>query len=137
VAEVDKCGWCAAQQQVSMESVVARARLLKICQSLPEVTCEGEQHITFRVCNRTFAYYLNNHQNTWRVAVACKAELGENALLVAQAPDRYFIPAYLGHRGWVGLRLDGVDVEWDEVASLVFHSYRPTAPKRLVKQLNR
>ena len=53
------------------------------------------------------------------------------AELVEQEPDRFFVPPYVGPRGWVGLRLD-VDLDWDEVAVVVEESWRLTAPKRLI-----
>ncbi len=53
---------------------------------------------------------------------------------MAAEPDRFFIPAYVGLKGWVGARLD-VERDWDELADLVTDSYRMTAPKRLVKLL--
>ncbi len=50
-------------------------------------------------------------------------------------PDRFFVPPYVGHRGWLGLRLD-VDVDWDEVAQILVDAYRITAPKTLVRRLD-
>ena len=55
--------------------------------------------------------------------------------LVAAAPERFFVPPYVGHRGWLGVRLD-VPVDWDEVADLVEDAYRTVAPKRLVAELD-
>jgi hypothetical protein len=65
----------------------------------------------------------------------CKAALGENEELVGTYPERYYLPAYLSHRGWTGLRLDVAEIDWDEVASLIEDSYCLVAPKRLVKQV--
>jgi hypothetical protein len=64
----------------------------------------------------------------------CKAPPGIQAALVETDPSRYFVPPYVGHRGWVGAWLD-VDVDWAEIEGLVHESYRMTAPKRLVAQL--
>ena len=55
-------------------------------------------------------------------------------MLVSAAPERIFVPPYVGHRGWIGVRLD-VDVDWAEVAHLVETSYRLTAPRGLVARL--
>ena len=52
-------------------------------------------------------------------------------VLVGADPERFFVPPYVGHKGWVGARLDGRP-DWDEVAALVRRSYRLIAPKRLV-----
>jgi len=54
--------------------------------------------------------------------------------LVGSDPQRFFVPKYVGHAGWIGVRLD-VPVDWNIVADLVTDSYRMTAPKRLLAQL--
>ncbi len=64
------------------------------------------------------------------VAVLCKAPPGSQAVLVGADPDRFFVPAYVGHKGWVGMRLDARP-DWDEVAALVRRSYSLIAPKKL------
>ncbi len=50
-------------------------------------------------------------------------------------PERYYVPPYVGNRGWVGVRLGGA-VDWSQVADLVEESYRLTAPKRLLALLD-
>ena len=85
----------------------------------------------FRVRNRTFAYYLDDHHGDGIVALACKAPDGLNEALVAADPERLYQPAYIGPRGWTGLRLDTASVDWAEVADLVTESYLLVAPKRL------
>jgi predicted DNA-binding protein (MmcQ/YjbR family) len=50
---------------------------------------------------------------------------------VASDPERFYLPSYVGPKGWVSLRLDFGSVDWDEVAELVLDSYRLVAPKRL------
>ena len=55
--------------------------------------------------------------------------------MVDDDPRRFFVPPYVGHRGWLGVRLD-VDVDWDEVAAIVADAYRAVAPKTLVAQLD-
>jgi hypothetical protein len=107
-------------------------RLTKICLTLPEVTrnCHGS-HAAFLIRKKTFAYFLDDHHGDGIVAVACKALPGDNAVLIAAQPDRFYMPAYIGSRGWVALRLDMGPVDWDEVAELVSGSYCLVAPKRL------
>ncbi len=106
-------------------------RLTKICLALPEATREvcGE-HARFVVAKKTFAWFLNNHHGDGIVAVTCKVGLGDNERLVRAQPDRFYLPAYIASKGWVALRLDGGKVDWDEVAELVWDSYRRIAPKR-------
>ena len=108
-------------------------RLRKLCLALPEaheVEAWGEP--TFRVRNKLFAIYADagNHHGDGRVAVWCKAAPGNQALMVHAAPERFFVPAYVGPSGWVGVWLDGT-VDWPEVAELLRDAYRLTAPKRL------
>jgi hypothetical protein len=112
----------------------ARAQLVEICHTLPDVVSGGEQHIGFEVRKKRFAWFLDDHHGDGRVAVVCKAAPGRNTALVDEDPDRFFIPSYVGARGWVGIRLDVDDVDWDRVEELVLDSYRMTAPKRLVLQ---
>ena len=50
-------------------------------------------------------------------------------------PERFFVPPYVGHHGWVGMWLDG-EIDWEELTDLVDESYRMTAPKRLSAQLD-
>jgi hypothetical protein len=56
-------------------------------------------------------------------------------MLVSSAPDRFYVPPYVGHRGWLGVRLDG-EIDWDEIADIVEDAYRAVAPKRLVAELD-
>jgi hypothetical protein len=88
-------------------------------------------HAGFLVRKKTFAYFLNNHHGDGIVAVTGKVLPGDNKALVAAQPDRFYLPAYIGPRGWVALRLDVGVVDWGEVAELVATSYRLVAPKRL------
>jgi hypothetical protein len=72
-----------------------------------------------------------NHQGDGRTALCCKAAPGEQDVLIAAGPDRFYKPAYLGSKGWIALRLDIDGVGWDEAAELALDSYRLIAPKRL------
>jgi hypothetical protein len=107
-------------------------RLTKICLSLPESARQlSGHHAGFTVRKKTFAYYLDNHHGDGIIAVTGKVLPGDNEALIAAQPDRFYMPAYIGPRGWVALRLDRCTVDWDEVAELVKTSYRLVAPKRL------
>jgi hypothetical protein len=109
-----------------------RARLTRLCLALPEATATPhDQHVGFRVRGRIFAWYVEDEHGDGRVAVLCKAASGENAGLVAADPERFYLPAYTGRRGWVALRLDLGRVDWAEVGELVADSYRLVAPRRL------
>jgi phosphoribosylglycinamide formyltransferase-1 len=106
--------------------------LTKIALALPEATREYRgSHAQFLVRKKTFAYFLNDHHGDGIVAVTCKVLPGDNTVLVAASPDRFYLPSYIGSRGWVALRLDVGRVDWDEVRELLAGSYRLAAPKRL------
>ena len=104
----------------------------KICLALPEATRRlSGSHAAFLVRKKTFAYYLSDHHGDGIVAVTCKVAPGDNSLLVAAQLGRFYLPAYIGPKGWVALRLDIGDIDWEEVTELVSDSYRRIAPKRL------
>jgi hypothetical protein len=107
-------------------------RLTATALVLPEVRRElSGSHASFRVRKKTFAYFLENHHGDGIVAVTCKVLPGENAALAKAQPQRYYLPAYIGPRGWVALRLDLPRIDWTEVRELLLTSYLLTAPKRL------
>jgi phosphoribosylglycinamide formyltransferase-1 len=108
------------------------AKFTKICLALPEATVRiMGRHAGFNVRGKTFAYFVDDHHGDGIVAVNCKVLPGDNAPLVASNPEKFYMPAYIGSRGWVGLRLDAGPVDWEEVEELATHSYRLVAPKRL------
>jgi predicted DNA-binding protein (MmcQ/YjbR family) len=109
-------------------------RLSEICLAFPNTVREDKgDHAAFLVRKKTFAYFLNNHHGDGIVSIACKALPGENTALAAAQPKRFYLPAYIGPRGWIALRLDTGRIDWEEVAELVKGSYRITAPSRLTK----
>ncbi len=114
------------------------SRLTKICLALPETTrCVYGKHAGFQVRKKIFAWFLNDHHGDGIVAVTCKILPGNNTALAAAQPDRFHIPAYTGRRGWVALRLDRGEIDWDELTELISGSYRLVAPKRLASQLGK
>ena len=121
--------------------MVGRTPILKqlraICLALPEATerlSHGEPTWFVRD-KKVFAMFDDHHHGAERIAVHCPAPSGVQLTLVDEEPERFFVPPYVGHRGWVGVRLD-VDVDWDEVAGIVADAYRMVAPKVLVAQLD-
>ncbi len=80
-------------------------------------------HASFKVRKRVFAYFVNDHHGDGIVAVWCKVLPGENSALIAADPKRFYMPAYVGPRGWVGLRLDVGRVPWVEVKELLQMSH--------------
>jgi hypothetical protein len=103
-------------------------RLRAICLALPEaVEKEAWGDPTFRVRDKIFAM---EKRGDGRISLWCKAPAGSQMVLVGADPERFFVPPYVGHKGWVGVRLDH-EPGWDEVAAIVRRSYRLIAPKRL------
>ena len=109
------------------------ARVSEASLALPEATREVRgDHADFRVRKKVFAYFLNNHHGDGIVSVCVKSELGENVDRANTHPGRYYLPAYIGKRGWFGLYLNRGPVDWNEVKNIVELSYRLAAPRTLV-----
>jgi hypothetical protein len=106
----------------------------EICLALPE-TSERPSHgePTFFVGGkRSFASVWDSHHGDGRFALICAAPAGLQASVVDADPERFFVPAYVGHRGWVGVRLDrGFDRE--EIAGILEDAYAEVAPPRLLR----
>ena len=112
-------------------------RVRAICCALPEVT-ERLSHgaPTFFIREKkTLATVHDDHHGDGRAAMWCPAPPGVQEQMVEAEPTRFFRPPYVGHRGWLGLRLD-IAPDWDEVAGVVEEAYRLVAPKTLIKQLD-
>lgn len=111
------------------------ARLRGLCLALPEaVEVEAWGDPTWRVNKRIFAMQKGNYAGG-RPSVWLKALPGEQPRLVAAEPARYFVPPYVGHKGWVGAWLDGDTPDWEGLQDLIETSYRLIAPKRLLSAL--
>jgi len=111
-------------------------RLRAICLALAETSerlSHGEPAWFIRE-KKPFITYANHHHDD-QLAFWCAAPQGAQHALVSAHPDRFFIPPYAGHRGWLGVRLD-VPVDWGEIGDLVHAAYRAVAPKRLLVQLD-
>ncbi|MDP9368032.1 MAG: MmcQ/YjbR family DNA-binding protein [Chloroflexota bacterium] len=113
------------------------AQLHEICLDRPERTekLSWNSVPTCRVRDKIFAQYEANHDGDGRVSLWCKAPPGIQDPLVGSDPVQFFVPPYVGHHGWICVRLD-VAVDWDEVTDLVHKSYRMTAPKRLAAAID-
>jgi len=111
-------------------------KLAKICMALQGASKEAMHgHVAFKVGKKTFAYYLNDHHGDGIVSVCCKVLAGDNERLIDGNPRKFYMPAYIGPRGWVALRVDRATVDWSEVQELLRGSYEQMAPKKLVRQL--
>lgn len=107
--------------------------LRRLCLALPETTerlSHGEPTWFVRG-KKTFVTYADHHHDD-RLAFWCAAPDGAQEVRVAAHPDRFFVPPYVGHRGWLGVYLD-LPVDWNEIADLVTDAYGRVAPKRRVR----
>jgi hypothetical protein len=128
------CDHGAVVRPVERERALERIR--QICLSLPE-TSERLSHgaPTFFVRGkRAFVMVLTDHHGDGRFALWCAAPEGMQQMLVEGDPDRFFVPPYVGHRGWLGVRLDrGLDLE--TISGIAEDAYVQIAPVKLVEAL--
>jgi hypothetical protein len=114
-------------------SVRAVERIRKICLDLPEATEKpfgGHTSPAFRVRDKMFVVVSED-----RTTLTAKAPPGVQGILINSDPDRFFVPKYVGSKGWVGVRLDlARQPDWEEMAEIIYESYCLTAPVRLLKQ---
>jgi hypothetical protein len=121
---------------------VTKAQILEAvreaCLGLPE-TSERPSHgaPTFFIrAKRSFATVWDDHHGDGRFALICAAPEGMQAALVEADSERFYVPPYFGHRGWIGVRLDrGFDR--DEIAGIVEDAYAEVAPPKLVEAAQR
>jgi hypothetical protein len=109
--------------------------LRRLCLALPETT-ERPSHgepTWFVQGKKTFVMFSNHHHGG-PLGFWCAAPPGAQDGLIGADPDRFFRPPYVGHRGWLGVSLEG-EVDWDEIADLVRDAYRCVAPLRLLLAL--
>ncbi len=106
------------------------ARIRAVCLDLPEAVEKPFGDHTapaFRVRDKLFVFTSEDGS-----FVTVKAPKGAQEVLVASDPERFFVPAYVGPKGWVGVRLDlAAPTDWDEVKEMITESYCLIAPKRL------
>ena len=114
-------------------STSRRKRVIEMCSTLPEVNYEivGDEHIAFRIRKKIFAYYLFDHHGDGMIGFCCKSSLNEQCRLIRSDAQTFFVPAYVGKRGWVGIRLDLDEVDWETVTDLARQAFQSTAPRKL------
>jgi predicted DNA-binding protein (MmcQ/YjbR family) len=108
-----------------------------VCLWLPEAE-EFSSHGSpnFRVRGKTFASYVVNHHGDGRVALWLNVASGAQESHVDVDPKRYFVPPYVGPRGWLGVHLDK-GLSWQHIARLVREAYEKTAPASLTATLGK
>jgi predicted DNA-binding protein (MmcQ/YjbR family) len=114
------------------EGAIERVRA--ICLRLPEAVEKpfgGHTAPAFRVRDKLFV--MTSEDST---SMTMKAPPGVQPILVGSDPERFFVPKYVGPKGWIGVRLDLRQApDWDELAEMIVESYCLTAPKRLAAQV--
>jgi hypothetical protein len=107
-------------------------RVREACLALPEVQerlSHGAPSFFVRG-KRCFVMVMDDHHGDGRYALWCAAPEGIQHALVAGDPESYFVPPYVGHRGWIGVRLDRA-LAWDEIAGAIEDAWLEVTPKRL------
>ncbi|MFD0714463.1 MmcQ/YjbR family DNA-binding protein [Paenibacillus sp. GCM10027626] len=84
----------------------------------------------------SFVQYRNNHHGDGKIALWCAAPPGVQTMLVETEPDIYYVPAYVGHLGWVGVRLDR-QAKWEDISHAISNAYLTRAPKKLREQITK
>ncbi len=115
----------------------ALRRVRAICMALPEVQ-ERPSHSAptwFVRGKKSIAMFHDDHHGDGRLALWCAAPVGVQAELVDAEPERFFLPPYVAHRGWIGVRLD-VDPDWAEIAGILADAFRQVAPRALCDELD-
>lgn len=119
----------------SAAASVPLERLRTLCLALPEATervSHGEPAWFVRRSPQFVS--LSDHHHDDRVGFWAAAPAGAQQDWVERDPNRFFVPPYVGGRGWVGVYLD-VEQDWDDIADIVEDAYRAVAPKSLVARL--
>jgi hypothetical protein len=105
-------------------------RVRRLCSALPQTTeklSHGEP--TFFVGKKVYAMFANNHHNDGHIAVWIPVPPGLQATLLKTEPDKFFMPPYVGVRGWVGIELDAVSDE--ELGYHLCEAWRLIAPPKM------
>jgi hypothetical protein len=112
-------------------------RVRALCLALPEVT-ERLSHgapTWFIAAKKTFVTFHDDHHGDGILGFWCAAPPGVQRELVDEEPERFYVPAYVGHRGWIGVRLDGTP-DWTEVGEIIEDAYRTVAGPKYLKLLD-
>ena len=114
-------------------------RLRVICMTMPEVTerpSHGAPTWFVRGKSSFVTLWADGHHDNQFPHLWCAAPPGAQQELIGDSPEVYFRPPYVGHRGWVGVRLDPPDTDWAEVAEVCREAYRAVAPATLVRAVD-
>ncbi|KPF80541.1 phosphoribosylglycinamide formyltransferase [alpha proteobacterium AAP81b] len=123
-------------ERTGPEVLLARVRALALALPAAEEKLSHGMNGFFVTGGKFFGYFLSNHHGDGITALLVKtSEVEEQAQLIDQDPELYYRPAYFGPSGWIGIRLDMGDVDWDNVEAWLARSWQVSAPKRLARIL--
>lgn len=109
----------------------------EVCLWFPETT-EVISHGSpdFRVRGKTFATYVVNHHGDGRIALWLNSPAGAQELYTREEPKHFFVPPYVGPRGWLGVHLNK-GISWKRIGKLVREAYEKVAPPALSAALGK
>ena len=112
-----------------------RKRVIALVQTLPGARAvpAGDRHLSLEVRGKRFGWFLDDHHGDGRLALNLKAARGVYQSLAGKAPERFHVPKYIGHHGWLGVWLDFPQPDWSEIEKLIKDAYQLGAPKRALK----
>ena len=105
-------------------------RVRRICLALPDAN-ERASHgsPTFFIRDkRSFVMYADDHHGDGRLALWCASSSDVQKMLATSRPDQFFVPPYVGHLGWIGVRLDR-DLSWDEIQGVIKDAHQVVIEK--------
>ena len=116
-----------------------KARLAQLCEAYPQTTAASKwdnEHLSLEVAGKRFGYYLYQHfGDDGRSGAVLKAAPGVQEMLVEADPDRFWVPAFVGRHGWIGIRLDIEEPDWEELEMFLREAWLLAAPKKLRQSL--
>ena len=121
----------------SVEVAEALSRVRAVCLALPETT-ERLSHggPAFFIRNKKcFVMFLDDHHDDGRLAIWCAAPDGVQADLIETDPERFLRPPYVGHLGWLGVQLPGIDdAELGAICREAFTAVAPATVRRMLRE---
>lgn len=111
-----------------------------MCDDYPQTVAEsrwGKEHLSLEVTGKRFGYFLYRHfGDDDRSGAVLKALPGVQESCVGEDPDRFWVPAFVGRHGWLGVRLDLEEPDWEELGDFLHDAWRLTAPKKLLREFD-
>ena len=133
-------GWLREMSLSSPQLATAESRrshLIRICKTFPEVSVEPvNEHLKISIRKKTIAYYQFDHHGDGMISLVCKSHPHDQRRMIRTDTETFFVPDYLGAKGWLGIRLDLAEVDWDTVTDTLRRAYQDLAPKRLAALLD-